>query len=132
MGGIEWPLVISITALITALYCLYTLLSIRYRKKNDAVSSMIRDDVVRLSQRIDQMHSKLSTLSLDPARLETMTGQLSILEERIDGLELRGSGGASYKMASRLAKRGISVRELAKTCGMTKGEADLLDFMRKA
>ncbi len=133
MHSIEWFLVISITALIVALYCLFTLLSIRLRKKINTESTTSHDELGKLEQRIDQLQLRLISLQSDRSQSLPITRQLAELEERIDELDLRGgSGEVSYKLASRLVKRGIAVDELVKTCGMTRGEAELLHFMRRA
>ena len=133
MDSIEWLLVISITALIMALYCLFTLLSIRLRRPRDTGSTINRDELGKLEQRIDQLQLRLISLQSGRSQALPMARQLAALEERIDELDLRGGGGeVSYKMASQLVKRGIAVDELVKTCGMTRGEAELLRFMRRA
>ncbi|HED14880.1 MAG TPA: DUF2802 domain-containing protein [Gammaproteobacteria bacterium] len=133
MHSIEWFLVISITALIVALYCLFALLSIRLRKKINTESTTSHDELGKLEQRIDQLQLRLISLQSDRSQSLPITRQLAELEERIDELDLRGgSGEVSYKLASRLVKRGIAVDELVKTCGMTRGEAELLHFMRRA
>jgi len=133
MSSIEWPLVISFVAMITALYCLLTLLIIRLRKPQDDRTATFRHELDAMGQKIDLLQGQFVAAQASRSQIEPIIKQLRELEDRLDSLDLRGGGAeASYKMASRLAKRGIAVDELAKTCGMTKGEAELLKFMRQA
>ncbi len=133
MSSVQWSLAIGLTAMISALYCLVTLLSIRLRKHKEPGFVVTYDELVKLEQRIDRLQGKFIALQSNYSQSGLLSRQLEELEERMDELDLRGDGSAvSYQMASRLAKRGIAVDELAKTCGMTKGEAELLRYMKRA
>ncbi len=51
--------------------------------------------------------------------------------ERQNLLELRASSDRPYKQASQLVHSGANIDELVDTCGLTRGEAELLVMMQR-
>jgi hypothetical protein len=51
--------------------------------------------------------------------------------ERQNLLELRASGERPYAQASQLINKGADIDELVDTCGLTRGEAELLVMMHR-
>ena len=59
-------------------------------------------------------------------RLVRIEQQLRTVGDRQEQLELRPSGERSYTHAIRMVQKGASVDELVASCGMNRGEAELL------
>ena len=53
-------------------------------------------------------------------------GRITGILEQLEQLKLLDEGGSSYNHAIRLAKAGASAAELARDCGLNRGEAELL------
>jgi hypothetical protein len=51
--------------------------------------------------------------------------------ERQDALEMRAGGERPYAQASQLVNKGADIDELVETCGLTRGEAELLVMMQR-
>jgi hypothetical protein len=58
--------------------------------------------------------------------------KLRRLTERQDAMALREPDQAVYHQAIRLAHRGASVEELVCTCGLQRGEAELIHILHQA
>lgn len=59
-------------------------------------------------------------------RLMRMEQQVRRLVERQDQVEMYSSNSRPYSQAIQLVQRGASVEELISTCGLTRGEAELI------
>lgn len=59
-------------------------------------------------------------------RLKDQQHRLSHISQRQEALELRGSDESGCRAAVNMAQRGASVRELIETCGLSRGEAELV------
>lgn len=59
-------------------------------------------------------------------RLVRMEQQVRRLVERQDQVEMYSSNDRPYSQAIQLVQRGASVEELISTCGLTRGEAELI------
>ncbi|MDH3638511.1 MAG: DUF2802 domain-containing protein, partial [Gammaproteobacteria bacterium] len=59
-----------------------------------------------------------------------LMSRLDYIEERQDRLDLSGKDEQAYRLAIRLAQQGASLEDL-KTCGVTRGEAELLSLLHK-
>ena len=62
-------------------------------------------------------------------RLGKIEHKLRMSAERQDKLELRDVDRASYVHAARLVKNGAEVNELVDSCGISKGEAELIKLL---
>lgn len=58
--------------------------------------------------------------------------RLRRLTERQDELALREPDQGVYHQAIRLASRGASVEELVTTCGLPRGEAELVQILHRS
>jgi hypothetical protein len=65
-------------------------------------------------------------------RLGEMEQQLRLLAERQDQLDLRQPANHSYKLAIKLARNGTNADELVRTCGISRGEAELVVMLHKS
>lgn len=55
--------------------------------------------------------------------------QVRRLTERQDQIELRGGGDRPYTQAIQMVQRGADVSELIASCGLTRGEAELIAML---
>lgn len=120
----SWPLILSLSALA-------------------AVSTGAGAYVRRLKARLARQENFLRGLERDMQaiclgargmgdavlRLEE---KLRRLTERQDELSLREPDQRVYHQAIRLASRGASVEELVSTCGLPRGEAELIQILHQS
>ncbi|HFD80851.1 MAG TPA: DUF2802 domain-containing protein [Gammaproteobacteria bacterium] len=93
-------------------------------------------DSLRLDrQRLQQLEQEVGALCSASAgagdhvlRLEQ---QVHRIVERQNSLELRTSSEPSYNQASQLIDKGADVDQLVGSCGLTRGEAELLLMMQR-
>lgn len=64
-------------------------------------------------------------------RLARLEQQLGRLRERLDQLASSDGSGAAFNTAIRLARKGISAREIMETCGLSEMEADLVILLHR-
>jgi len=87
-----------------------------------------------------QLHTQIDSLRTDinalysgavgiGKRLNNIERKLRLNSERQDKLELRDVDQASYDHAARLVKKGAEVNELVDSCGISKGEAELIKLL---
>lgn len=55
-----------------------------------------------------------------------LAARLAAVEEQQEQLRLLGEGSGGYGQAIRLARQGASAEDLARDCGLNRGEAELL------
>ena len=97
--------------------------------------SVLRERCSGAGERIHQLEQELAALCSASGgagehvlRLEQ---QMQRIIERQNGLEMRSVGDHSYNQASQLVNRGANIDELVDTCGLTRGEAELLVMMQR-
>ncbi|MDN5870578.1 MAG: DUF2802 domain-containing protein [Nitrococcus sp.] len=64
-------------------------------------------------------------------RLAQIEQQLGRQRERLDQLACSDGGGGAFNTAIRLARKGISAREIMETCGLSEMEADLVILLHR-
>lgn len=57
--------------------------------------------------------------------------QVQRINERQDQLDLRVAGDRPYSQASQLVNKGADIEDLVDSCGLTRGEAELLVMMQR-
>lgn len=57
--------------------------------------------------------------------------QVKRMIERQDQLELRAAGDRPYTQANQLVNKGADIEDLMESCGLTRGEAELLVMMQR-
>lgn len=95
----------------------------------------------RLERRQALLEAELAAAREELARAEAAVGEAAVaserrhaevdarlagIEEQQEQLRLLGEGGGGYGQAIRLARQGASVEDLARDCGLNRGEAELL------
>jgi hypothetical protein len=88
-----------------------------------------------LRQRIAQAEQQLGALcsaSLGAGdHLVKLEHRVQRVVERQDVLEMRAGNERPYAQASQLVHKGADIDELIATCGVTRGEAELLVMMQR-
>lgn len=64
-------------------------------------------------------------------QLTQLEQHLGRLRERLDQLASSDGAGGAFNTAIRLARRGISAREIMETCGLSEMEADLVILLHR-
>jgi len=97
--------------------------------------SLLRGRCGDAGERIHQLEQELGALCNASVgagehvlRLEQ---QMQRIIERQNGLEMRPPGDRPYNQASQLVNKGADIDELVDTCGLTRGEAELLVMMQR-
>ena len=86
-------------------------------------------------QRVRQMEQELAALCSAAVgagdHVVKLEQKVKRVMERQNLLELRASSDRPYSQASQLAHSGADIQELVDTCGLTRGEAELLVMMQR-
>lgn len=121
---IVWLTIISITALLFSGFVLFNFISTRSR-------SMSFEEQANGASWL--MQHKLGNLGVESKTLENrlaeLEARLQLMEERQDSTDLKAASEQPYRLAIKLAQKGVTAVELASTCGLTQGEAELLHMM---
>lgn len=111
------------------LYLSYALHNARCR------SSALEETEHDLHRRVDQLEQELRALCTASVgagdHVVRLEQQVQRIMERQNQLELRTSGERPYTQASQLVDRGADIDELMESCGLTRGEAELLVMMQR-
>ncbi len=90
-----------------------------------------RTDITNQRLRLQHLEKRLANAQKENKKLEL--GLSEIKRRQIQSDARAGAVGSrddvsdlTYGLAVKLARRGVSVKELARTCGLTQGEAELL------
>lgn len=99
------------------------------RGPREKPAATVADDrVERMERAIECLQGEIRQWRHIASQLGTRQRQL---EERQDSIDLRDGAEHAYRMAIKMARRGAPPSELADTCGLTRGEAELLSLMHQ-
>ena len=117
---------LSLVAVSVAAYALHQLVQVRRElaklQQTRADLNATRDDVSALCSGAVGVGNRLNKLE---QRLRSQG-------ERQDQLDLRTSGERPYTQAGKLVHSGATIEELINTCGITRGEAELIFMMNSS
>jgi len=89
-----------------------------------------------LRQRIRQLEQELGALCSASVgageHVVKLEQQVQRAVERQNQLEMRAIAERPYSQANQLVEKGANINELVETCGLTRGEAELLVMMRRS
>lgn len=95
----------------------------------------LREELKATRQRVQQLEQELGALCSASSgvgdHVVMLEQQVQRIIERQNTLELRSSGDRPYSQASQLVHNGADIEELVGTCGLTRGEAELLVTMQR-
>lgn len=96
----------------------------------------LRGQLQQAEQRLQQLANELGALCSASAgageHVIKLEQQMRRVIERQNLLELRASADRPYTQASQLAHEGADVAELVNSCGLTRGEAELMVMLHGA
>jgi chromosome segregation ATPase len=97
-------------------------------------SASAAENMSQLCERVQQLEQELGALCSASVgageHLVRLEQQVQRIVERQNHLEMRASVEQPYARASQMVTRGADVDELVETCGLTRGEAELLVMMQ--
>lgn len=93
------------------------------------------EELQATQQRVQQLEQELSALCSASSgvggHVVRLEQQVQRINERQNVLELRTCGDRPYSQASQLVHNGADIEELVGSCGLTRGEAELLVMMQR-
>ena len=129
-------MVISVLIALTGFACIglfyqgFALRNAQYTATN------LADTEADLRQRVQQLEQELGALCSASVgageHVVRLEQQVQRMVERQNQLEMRTTTDRPYSQASQLVNRGADIDELVDTCGLTRGEAELLVMMRRS
>jgi len=132
----DWIIIISVVALLVSVTLLGTMVIFRHRHRRNetyvrAPSAPGRETMLN---RYREMQTQAVQHNAPPdglgARLQEVEQQLQLLAERQDQLDLRRQPAAhAYRLAIKLAQKGVPIEDLVATCGINRGEAELIAML---
>jgi hypothetical protein len=95
----------------------------------------LREQLENAQQRLRQLEQELGALCSASAgagdHVVRLEQQVRRIIERQNLLEMRAASDRPYQQASQLVHKGADIDELVDTCGLTRGEAELLVVMQR-
>jgi hypothetical protein len=92
-------------------------------------------ELYSLRERLQQTEQELAALCSAAVgagdHVIKLEQQVQRMIERQNLIELRAAGSRPYTEASQLIHEGANVEELVESCGLTRGEAELLVMMQR-
>jgi len=107
----------------------------RALRRAHRVAAGLADSGADLRERVHLLEQELGALCSASVgaggHLVRLEQQVRRVVERQDQLEMRAGAERPYSQASELVSRGADIDELMQTCGLTRGEAELLVMMQR-
>lgn len=99
------------------------------------ISANLAETGQELRERVQQLEQELGALCSASVgageHVVRLEQQVQRLVERQNQLEMRAGSERPYSHATQLVTRGADINELVETCGLTRGEAELLVMMER-
>jgi hypothetical protein len=104
---------------------------LRAKRSHKDVAETLQDAQQRLKQMEQELGALCSAAAGAGDHLLKLEQKVKRMIERQNLLELRASTDRPYTQASQLVHRGADIEELVDSCGLTRGEAELLVMMQR-
>jgi hypothetical protein len=104
---------------------------LRAKRSHKDVAETLQDAQQRLKQMEQELGALCSAAAGAGDHLLKLEQKVKRIIERQNLLELRASTDRPYTQASQLVHRGADIEELVDSCGLTRGEAELLVMMQR-
>lgn len=128
-------MVISVLIALTGFACIGLFYQGFALRNTQHTAARLADTENDLRQRVQQLEQELGALcsaSLGAGEhVVKLEQQVQRVVERQDQLEMRATTDRPYSQATQLVEKGADIDELVDTCGLTRGEAELLIMMRR-
>ncbi len=126
VAGFNWELIGVIAAAIVA--AVSTLISMRAVRMQRQAHGVMAKKLAALDRDLGVLCSSASTAGDRLVHVERRSRELLAKQETID---TTGTGAKHYRHAHALLERGATADELVHTCGMARGEAELVAFLHQ-
>ena len=128
-------MMISIMITLTGFACMlvfYQAYALHFARRKCTAHEETEQELQRRIQSLEQELGALCSASVGAGEhVVKLEQQVQRITERQDQLELRGTGDRPYAQASQLVNKGADIDDLVDSCGLTRGEAELLVMMRR-
>jgi hypothetical protein len=131
----DWVTLISLLVLAVSVGLLMAMLFVRRRPgRGEPSGETMRSPVASSVPSGQRQRSTQESVPVDGLgqRLQEVEQQLRLLAERQDQLDLRRPMAQPYRLAIKLAQGGAGVEEIVSTCGINRGEAELVAMLHRA
>ncbi len=125
------PEAVSWYALAIALVTMGVFIVARTLSRFSRIAARLRDLEQAQAQLTEHFQGLTAGAIGQGRQLAQLEQQLGRLRDRLDQLASNDSGGAAFNTAIRLARKGVSGREIMETCGLSEMEADLVILLHR-
>jgi len=128
-------MMISILITLTGFACMlvfYQTYALHFARRKSMAQEDTEQELQRRIQSLEQELGALCSASVGAGEhVVKLEQQVQRITERQDQLELRTTGERPYDQASQLVNKGADIEDLMDSCGLTRGEAELLVMMQR-
>lgn len=114
-------LVLTLTAVLSAVICVYVLVRIKRQERQQALINVLRNEIRAMTNGSIGMGKRLLAIERT----------LNITVEKQQELENRDPGVLAYNQAAKLMEMGASVDDLVRNCGIGRPEAELMALLHR-
>jgi hypothetical protein len=132
----SWIVIVSVALLLVSVTLLGALVIMRHKMHGGAATPprprIVPDTALRNYRQVQAQATQVSAPADGlGARLQEVEQQLRLLAERQDQLDLRQPADHAYRLAIKLAQKGVPIDDLVATCGINRGEAELIAMLHR-
>jgi hypothetical protein len=125
----------SLLIILTGFICMlvfYQAYALHFARRRNIMQEETEQELQRRIHSLEQELRALCSASIGAGdHVVRLEQQVQRITERQDQLELRASGDRPYDQASQLINKGADPEDLMESCGLTRGEAELLVMMQR-
>lgn len=130
--GDNWITIVSVAILLISALVLTLLVVVRNRPRRHNLWRAGRYADVSPPARHDNVATVDPRTQVIGERLLEVEQQLRLVAERQDQIDLRQPARQPYRLAINLARQGAEVDKLVATCGISRGEAELVARLHRS
>ena len=110
----------------------YQTYALHFARRKSQAQEEIEQELQHRIQSLEQELGALCSASVGAGEhVVKLEQQVQRITERQDQLELRVAGNRPYDQASQLVNKGADIEDLMDSCGLTRGEAELMVMMQR-
>ncbi len=128
-------MMISVLIAMTGFACMlvfYQTYALHFARRKSQAQEETEQELQHRIQSLEQELGALCNASVGAGEhVVKLEQQVQRITERQDQLELRVAGNRPYDQASQLVNKGADIEDLMDSCGLTRGEAELMVMMQR-
>jgi len=128
-------MMISILITLTGFACMlvfYQTYALHFARRKSLAQDETEQELQHRIHSLEQELGALCSASVGAGEhVVKLEQQVQRITERQDQLELRATSDRPYDQASQLINKGADIEDLMDSCGLTRGEAELLVMMQR-